>query len=479
MKKKLQIFAANVAGEARHETLEGRSYRAVPMVMAVEGVLDGSTGPMFYPGEELGKIPASWNHKPVTVYHPSASGDWKSACDPLILETQKVGIIMNASYADGKLKAEAWLDMDRAEQVDNRVTEAIDNKTMMELSTGLWSDVDESSGVWNEKEYDKIARNIVPDHLAILPDQQGACSISDGAGFFRANRKGGGNNEVDQVYKRLFLFENAASHEEVRDQLQSELNANLSSDARYRWIERVYDTYVIYEDGDSLFKLNYQSADDQVSLSGEPVEVVRVVEYRLKDGGTIVSNKSNGKDTDMKKETLVNNLIESDTAKWGEKDREFLMTCNEEHLKKMAPTPADEAPAETPDETPENTPTQNEETTPENTPSAPQAMTANQYVENAPPEIRDMLISGLHVHNKQKADHIAVILANESNKFTKEYLQTLNFGELAGIAVIAAKPAEKAPPPMFGGRGEVETMTIDNKLDEDPLEMPELFPVKE
>ena len=53
----------------------------------------------------------------------------------------------------------------------------------MELSTGLFTDNDETAGVSPKgRNYEAVARNHRPDHMAVLPDQVGACSINDGCG---------------------------------------------------------------------------------------------------------------------------------------------------------------------------------------------------------------------------------------------------------------------------------------------------------
>jgi len=185
--ERLESVVSNFSGLVRHDWMEGREYLVAPMVMIVEGVLNGSGGPLLYPKEELAKYPASWNHKPVVVYHPQINGVGVSACDPDILTNHKIGYIMNTRFEDGKLKAEAWLDRDRIDNVDPRIADAIERQTMMEVSTGLFVDVEPAEGEFRGKQYVGIARNYRPDHLALLPDKRGACSIEDGAGFLRMN----------------------------------------------------------------------------------------------------------------------------------------------------------------------------------------------------------------------------------------------------------------------------------------------------
>lgn len=170
----------------RNETLEGRAYKVVPMVMLTEGVHRGSSGALLYPADELGKTPQVWNMKPIVVNHPEGNGVGLSACDPEVAENYKVGMIMNTRFDDlGRLCAEAWIEEHRADKVDDRVMEAINNQEMMELSTGVFVDREGEPGEFEGEAYDAIARNYRPDHLAILPDKKGACSIADGAGFIR------------------------------------------------------------------------------------------------------------------------------------------------------------------------------------------------------------------------------------------------------------------------------------------------------
>lgn len=177
----------------RNDTMEGRDFVVVPMVMITEGVHRGSNGSLLYTKNELAKLPGTWNGKPVVVNHPEIQGRGVSACSPEIYTTYKVGVIMNAKLdtrsKPARLLAEAWLEEDRVNKIDKRILNAIEKGQMMEVSTGLFSDNEmvegeHGTGV-SKKKYGGIVKNIRPDHLAILPDKRGACSIADGAGFLR------------------------------------------------------------------------------------------------------------------------------------------------------------------------------------------------------------------------------------------------------------------------------------------------------
>lgn len=181
----MENVIANLAGKARRATLNGREHLVAPLTLIVPGVLSGSKGALYYPPEEIVKNHDAWNHIPLVVYHPTdpLTNAHLSARDPAVLDRQGIGILLNVK-ANGKLTAEGWFDVESTRRIDNRVYEALVKGTPIELSTGLYTENEVAPEGANHKgrPYDFIARNYRPDHLAILPDQIGACSIKDGCG---------------------------------------------------------------------------------------------------------------------------------------------------------------------------------------------------------------------------------------------------------------------------------------------------------
>ena len=173
----------------RTEKLEGRPHSVVPTVMIKVGVLNGSYGPLFYPADELEKSALMWNGRPVVVYHPELNGRGVSAGSPEITNRYKIGTVFNTRFTGTQLVAEAWIDTERVEAIDSRVLYDLTRNQTTEVSTGLFTDNEQTSGTWNGIPYIAIARNHRPDHLAVLPDQVGACSIADGCGLMRNNER--------------------------------------------------------------------------------------------------------------------------------------------------------------------------------------------------------------------------------------------------------------------------------------------------
>lgn len=477
----------------RNESLEGRDYTVVPAVMMVEGVHEGSEGPLFYPKEELGKTPSVWNHKPIVVYHPTMNGVGISACEPAIIESHKVGILMNTRFEGTQLKTEAWIDMDKAEKVDKRVVEAVTANTMMELSTGLYTDLDETPGEWNGESYIGIARNHRPDHLALLPDQIGACSIADGAGLLRnkalkqAYKTGISEKVALNMLKKLGLIvDNELSHGNIRHNLHSALIERLGikeTDGKWAWIEDVYENFFIYEYDNKLWKLNYTSSETQVTIDdGEAEEVVRVTEYRTIAGTFVGNNRNKITNTKqgqtMDKATMIKSLIQN--SGWSEDNRKFLeglddaavkaiynkeqiaLTENADQEKAEKAKKEDAAPATV----------ENKEKQEDTRPAAPQ--NAAEYIASAPKEIRDVLQNGLDSYEKEKQGLVASITANKRNVFTKEVLNEKSLSELKAIASLAAdpEPSHSHSAGTYLGQAGAGLVVDNNAPDEDPLVAP-------
>jgi len=475
----------------RNDSMEGKDWLVVPMVMLVEGVHNGSCGALLYPEEELEKTPVVWNHKPIVVYHPSGP----TACDPDVLTNRKIGVIMNTTYEEGKLKAEAWLDPERISKVDSRIADAIENKEMMELSTGLFTDLDGCIGEWGKERYDAIATNYRPDHLALLPDMTGACSMEDGAGFFRLNSANTGvfeddKNKISETWAKSYfevleaagidttkLVANELSHSAIWSQLHDKVQKKNSN----AWLEEVFNSFCVYNIDGALFVQDYETAkDNTISLSGTAQPVVRVVQYKTKSGKAFDVNSD--KEINMNKTELIKKLLENKDSGWTAEDQDVLDSMDEAALEAIS-TKIENRVTEKPEEKPpeekevksivNEEPKPKEEVTTENK-EEPKELTEEEYIAAAPKNIRNVLTRGLTAYNGEKERLIAVIKSNKNNAFDDKYLQNRELDELLGIAKLAA-PEEKVMDndtilmADYSGQGEI---TPTENADIDVLELP-------
>lgn len=185
----METLLANLSGAVRRETLNGRTYLVAPLTMIVPGVLNGSQGALYYPPSEVEAAADSWNGIPITLRHPvDAQGNPTSARQPGVLARVGLGTVYAANY-DGKLTAEGWFDEELTKSRDPGVHAALLSGKPTELSTGLFTRNKAPDGtVYNGRcpstgrSYEYVAKRHRPDHLAVLPDQVGACSLKDGCG---------------------------------------------------------------------------------------------------------------------------------------------------------------------------------------------------------------------------------------------------------------------------------------------------------
>lgn len=484
--------------QARKDRMEDRDWTVVPMVMLVEGVHNGSAGALYYPADELEKTPQSWNQKPVVVYHPQND----TACTPEILTNRKIGVIMNTRWEEGKLKAEAWLDIERAKKIDNRVVEAVESGQTLELSTGLFTDTEGPSGTWNEETYDAVAKNYRPDHLAVLPDMEGACSVKDGAGFLRLNSATKQENTISDAWAETYfpilqaagidtekLTANELSHSDIWRQLTAQIQKKQSKadDALpkvWYYLNETYPDYCVYEDDKGhLYKQEYETKDDVVTLKGMPTEVVRVVSYKVKNENVVNNKESKTMD---KKTELIQKLIGNANSGWTEADKPVLDSMTESMLEALiAKAPQNKTMSEEDwnkaqdekvknEKKPETVPAKTESPKVENEKEETKPLTAEEYIANAPADIQEVLKEAISTRNAEKDKLIGVILANKQCTFTKEFLATKGMPELRGLAKLAALKNEQAGDPvqMFNYSGQAELVTAN--ADVQVLELPSL-----
>jgi hypothetical protein len=317
----MEKLVANLTGRAKRQTYLGREYLVAPATLIVPGVLNGSQGPLLYPEEELQLNPVAWDDLPIIVYHPANNTSGRKTD---VLDRQGIGRIYNARYSGG-LKADLWFEEDRVMAVDPRVYDALLNGTSIELSTGLGVDQENApeGSVHNGVEYTAVARNYRPDHLAILPDQVGACSLKDGCGVY---------NEQSMDDLRMAI-----------DSAVRERYGNASSTENDVWVVDVYSNYLIYRSGEGLYRIGYSTPDGKITIAdADPVEVRRKTEYEPVsnlDGQVGSSDSLLNREPDManmkpeERKTIIDGLI-SNSCCWDEKDRPELEAMTDNQLRR-------------------------------------------------------------------------------------------------------------------------------------------------
>lgn len=199
------LVNAEISGKAKVFTHEDKEVLSVPVVAIVEGVLND----FYVPSDEFGKFVNSWEGIPIPVDHPQVNGMHVSANLPDILSSRNIGRFHNVDIQGNKLKGEMWIFVEDAKKKGfGEVVNRLKNGEKIEVSTAYFADTENTRGKFNGTDYSGIHRNLRPDHLAILPDDVGACSVEQGCGTFQNNRKGRIMSKFDELLKALGLKAN-------------------------------------------------------------------------------------------------------------------------------------------------------------------------------------------------------------------------------------------------------------------------------
>ena len=189
MPRSLLHHNASVFDAATRQDIDGEEHLVLPVIALKEGVLND----VFYSRNEIETFAMAWNGVPVPVSHPKAHGHNISANSPEQEAKTNIGKFYNVKYEDGKLKGEIWINIAKAERLGHKeIVNKLESGQMMEVSTGLFSEIEQKSGSYESKPYNLVATNIRPDHLALLPNEEGACSVEDGCGVPRTNENSSG-----------------------------------------------------------------------------------------------------------------------------------------------------------------------------------------------------------------------------------------------------------------------------------------------
>lgn len=252
--------------DVRVETLRGQEHVVVPVVMLVEGVIQGALAevPELALASEFGSNPTAWNGCPVPVTHPQRAGVYVSAGNPNVWGAEVIGFLFNTGLQDKSLCSEIWINRTWAEESGfDDVLNALEGGEVMEVSTGLFANVVEVQGVHDGETYGGVWTNVVPDHLALLPNSIGACSVEMGAG---TNRTPSVNMADFAIEKIRTTGKNAQRLMSINQSVTKEPDKMPTSTPAPSLLQRVLGTLntegVELSDKDKQFKANLAGISD-------------------------------------------------------------------------------------------------------------------------------------------------------------------------------------------------------------------------
>lgn len=456
--------------EVRRETHQGRSHIVVPVVMMVEGVHNGSNGPLFHSGTELAKVPQAWNGIPIAIHHPTVEGRPVSCNHPGVIDAEKVGTIFHTVYDEtiNGLRAEAWLDEERLQEVSPETYEAIMKREPLEVSVGVFTDDSPKQGSWRGEEYEAIATNHRPDHLALLPNAVGACSIADGCGV-RTYKEGGElvppetikvvkelkwDPESIAVMRKVFIesgiqtleFEVNEGFSETMNLLQSKLDL-MDDGEKIHFLHEVFPDHCVYEvmqrgsGPKQLYRRQYTINDGKVVFTGDPIPVVRKVEYVTQSGVTANEKGDNSvagktaKEGCVKCQETIDLMLQEENSRFKGQE-EWLQTLTEGQLDLLNASPKMTPPKKITEE--------------DAVKVLEGKLTPEKMISLLPKEARGGIKYAMSLHKKQREGLIQQIVTNSGEKFKIEDLTDYSDEMLEKLASAIPAPADYS----FAGGGD-------------------------
>ena len=503
VQRALAVLAQADVGAIRREDFLGVEHTVIPVIALVEGVhrASNSPSPELALASEFGKHPQSWTGRPVTLDHPERDGSKVSANSPDVLEEDSFGMVFNTTVESSKLKMEAWINPERVMALGGEFQDtvtALEAGEVIEVSTGFFLSLDPSEGRFNGEAFEGIWRDIVPDHLAILPPgKTGACSIADGCGTNRMNSDCGCEGDCALQSRRYEVLDMPVPNTPAPGgPLQPDPEVVVIPDPTHRsmnvegderpWFARFAEVYHRFvnlfgssftvaslSDNDTRTAIDIAlQADgspgwrDIVAVFADDGEFVYFLSTWEEDGffrrsfeiaadGTVtlgddqvqvrpvtefVPVNTDTRENAMSKKDMVDALIANERTRFTEESRPILEGLDEAALAFLEPMDQVE-PEPDPDPDLQLNPDPDSETTAEKlaAASAP-PKTADEYIAAAPDGIKGVLTEGLARYNEEHTFFVAGLVACERSQYTKAELEGKDLSELRKMARLAAVP---------------------------------------
>ena len=185
------LSVVNSKSKISTQIIDGKEHIVINDVVPIvdDIVMNG----IFYPADEINKSYMTLNDNLMPLDHPRINNEHVSALNPQAINNFYIGAWgRNVRKSNDKVLMDAYIDRKFAESTEkgrmlvNRLDDMMSGKstTPIHVSTGLSYTPDNQSGTSKGKRYKSIARNMKFDHVAILPDKQGAATPNDGVGIF-------------------------------------------------------------------------------------------------------------------------------------------------------------------------------------------------------------------------------------------------------------------------------------------------------
>lgn len=292
--------------KAENKVFKNKSYLIVPTIMIVEGVLND----IYYNKGDMAYSEKDWDNSPVVLNHPS---DGFTAKRYEVLEQFGLGTLFGTKFeineqGKGILKSNVWFDEEVLKKQAPALYKRVLNGETIEVSTGLRLNLTYADAEFNGTRFTWLSSNYVPDHLAILPDDIGACSCKDGCGL-RLNA--GNTPDVESA-------NNITYNEKYQDNKENEM-ANCNCPEKVAKLMEIDPTL----NKEDLIALNEAEIDEKLGA----LEATQV------ENKEEITEKVEAEAEKVEAEVVVENTVEAPLV---ENKVEVALISNMEELNKIA-----------------------------------------------------------------------------------------------------------------------------------------------
>lgn len=257
MSKQLLHYNQTVSADmVRRENIDGADCIVIRSATLPDNiVMNGG----LYPAEEIEKSFASLERVLAPVGHPTKNGKFISATDPYAVHNFDVGAyVANVKRENGKVYHDTVINIEVANRSEKgkALIKAVENMEAtgepIHTSTGIFLEretLDAPQTNLLGQEYNWIAKGMMFDHNAILLNEQGAATPTQGVGMM-----------VNAAEVDMATFAEEESLDELIYTLKDALKDHLAmmEAARYIWIADIYQ-----QSGRFVYEIEFENGADE------------------------------------------------------------------------------------------------------------------------------------------------------------------------------------------------------------------------
>jgi hypothetical protein len=216
-----QQVKLSLAKKPEKTTFMGQDAVKVLIKIATELVYEGAAGfedgPMYVPSALLESVAREWSGVPLTMEHPKLNGQFASIKSSEAMDKFAIGKVFEAKYDEETkaIVAEGVILVERANEIDPRLLAVLEAGGEVGESFGAFVKHQKVQGEFGGKKYSTMAMMIIPDHVALFANDDGACKIDDGCGAVGAKDKFG-KPKIKESKMKLSADERAEKIEKIK-----------------------------------------------------------------------------------------------------------------------------------------------------------------------------------------------------------------------------------------------------------------------